>query len=189
MSQVVLKKNQNFADELLINPTPSRDALSKLSVLRGIDLQDLKKCLNEKANLLDQSREPIQKPKDIGDLADFRGRIRKDIKEVGTDGAIGYLEQLVDGFAFLASIRNVRVRSHVTDETVESLELKISYLDYKVRIVKDAKTLRDFDIITSMISQIESLEVDVKKPRLERATSNASSSSVEEEVSFWGFGK
>ena len=134
--QLTQKKTQLFAGELFINPTPNPDALSRLCKVRGIEMSNLKKHLNMKAELLVANRGPIQKPQDnTRDLKEFKKRIRNDVKAVGSDGEVGFLEQLVEGFTSLTSIKNERVFKYMTNDTLDSLNLKITYLLYCLSVL------------------------------------------------------
>ena len=189
-------KTEVFADALIINPSANPGTLFRLCEQQGISLKELTNCLNKKAELLVLDRKQLQKPEGGNNIKEFRKQLREDIKEVGPSGEVEFLENLIERFTSLASIKNDRVFRYFTDETFAILTLKISHLQYKVMIARDNQVVKEHEVITSLIAQIESLDVHSKIPRLERASSNASSStisSVDDEVveakGFWGFGK
>jgi hypothetical protein len=177
---VTANKTEDFADTIIINPPAEQDTLIRLYTKHSIDVTELSKCLTKKAETLANSRNKIQKPGGIDKIMDFRKRLNRDIKEVGTDGEIDFLVNLVEIFTSLSSISNERVLTYFTD--VSYINAKVSYLDYKLAIARDNKIVREHDVIIKLISLIETL---TKKPRLDRSSSSASSStidSVDEEV-------
>ena len=184
-------KTEVFADTTIINPPRTSATLTRLCSNQGINVEELSRCLQKKADLLAAGRKKIPKPGRVDKITDFRKSLNKDIKAVGPDGDVELLVDLLDLFTSLASVKNDRVLRYFTDDA--TMTLKISHLEYKLMIARDNQIVREYEVITTLIALIKSL--DSKIPRLERASSTISSvdEEVDEEVAdakgFWGFGK